>query len=118
MSYNKSYYEKNKKTILKRRKVYRKNNLENMKDYQRLWYQKNRYHIKCTICRSKYLQHNKTQHFKTQKHQRALHGARPKNKRTKNKKEQVIKEQDIEEQKIIPYKTIFVGRGIIKWSSD
>jgi len=111
MSYNKSYYEKNKKTISKRRKEYRKNNLENMKDYQRLWYQKNRYHIKCTICRSKYLQHNKNQHFKTQKHQTALHGARPKNKRTINKKEQ--KEQVIKEQKIIPYKTIFVSKNKI-----
>ena len=115
MTYNKSYYEKNKKIISKRRKEYRKNNLENMKDYQRLWYQKKRYHIKCTICRSKYLQHNKNQHFKTQKHQRALHGARPKNKKPKQIKQ---KEQDIKEQKIIPYKTIFVGRGIIKWRSD
>jgi len=106
-----SYSEKHKENV----KKYRQNNLEYCKDYQRLWYQKNRYHITCTICGSKYLKHNEKQHFRTQKHQRNLHGfIRPKSKKQNIQPKE--KEQIIEEQNIVPYKTIFVSKGKILWN--
>jgi len=115
MSYNKSYYQHNKESVIQNQKQYRQRNLEYVKEIQMLWYQKNRYHIICTICRSKYLKHNQKQHFKTQKHQRHLHGnIRPKSKKQKTTKKE--KEQIIEEKKIIPYKTLFVSKGKILWS--
>ena len=53
-----SYYETHKKNV----KTYRQNNLEYCKEYQRLWYQKKRYHINC-VCGSKYLKHNEKNHL-------------------------------------------------------
>jgi hypothetical protein len=115
MPYNKSYYQRNKESVIQNQKQYRQRNLEYVKEMQMLWYQKNRFHITCSICRSKYLKHNQKQHFKTQKHQRGLHG----DIRRKNKKQNIQpqeKEEIIEEQKIIPYKTVFVSKGKILWS--
>ena len=106
MSYNKSYYETHKKNV----KTYRQNNLEYCKEYQRLWYQKKRYHINC-VCGSKYLKHNEINHLKTQKHKRGLSGVRP-----TSKKPKIKKPKEKEEQKIIPYKTIFVSKNKILWS--
>ena len=105
-----SYYEQHKKNV----KKWRNNNLEYAKDMQRLWYQKNRYHITCIICGVKYLKHNEKNHFKTQRHQRGLHGVRPKSKKQNIQPKE--KEQIIEEKKIIPYKTIFVSKGKILWN--
>jgi len=109
-----SYYEKHKENSIRNQKQYRERHLEYVKDYQRLWYQRNRYHITCTICGSKYLKHNEKQHFRTQKHQRGLHGVRPKSKKQNIKPKE--KEQIIEEKNIIPYKTIFVSKGKILWN--
>jgi hypothetical protein len=109
-----SYYQQHREFIIERQKQYRKNNLEYVKDIQRLWYQQNRYHIKCTICGVKYLKHNEKNHFKTKRHQRGLHGVRP-----KSKKQKIIpkeKEEIIEEKKIIPFKTIFVSKNKISWN--
>lgn len=107
MSYNKSYYEKHKQNV----KTYRQNNLEYCKDYQRMWYQQKRYHIKCSICGVKYLKHNEKNHFKTKRHQRGYTKIQPKVK----VKVKEIKQVE-EEEKIIPYKNIFVSKNVIIWS--
>lgn len=109
-----SYYQQNRKFIIERQKKYRKDNLEYVKDMQRLWYQQNRYHIICTICSVKYLKHNEKNHFKTKKHQRGLYGVRLKD--NKQKKQPKEKEVIIEQEKIIPYKTIFVSKNKILWN--
>ena len=109
-----SYYQQNRKSIIEKQKQYRKDNLEYCKEMQMLWYQRNRYHITCTICRSKYLKHNEKQHFKTQRHQRGLYGIRPKSKKQNIQPKE--KEEIIEEEKIIPYKTIFISKNKILWN--
>lgn len=106
-----SYYQQNRKSIIEKQKQYRKDNLEYVKDMQRLWYQQNRFHIRCSICGTKYLKHNQKNHFKTKRHKRGLYGVRP-----KSKKQKIIpkeKEEIIEQEKIIPYKTIFVSKNKI-----
>lgn len=103
-----SYYQQNRKSIIEKQKQYRKDNLEYVKDMQRLWYQQNRFHIRCTVCGTKYLKHNEKNHFNTRRHQRALHGVRPTSKKQKTKKP-----KEKEDQKIIPYKTIFVSKNKI-----
>ena len=106
-----SYYELKKHKIIQKQKQYRKDNLEYIKDYQRMWYQQKRYHIRCSICGVKYLKHNEKNHFKTQRHQRGLCGVRPKSKKQDTQPKQ--KEEIIEEKNIVPYKTIFVSKGKI-----
>jgi hypothetical protein len=100
-----SYYEIKKQKILQKQKQYRKDNLEYIKDYQRMWYQQKRYHIRCSICGVKYLKHNEKNHFKTKRHQRGY---------TKIQQKVKVKLK-VKEEKIIPYKTIFVSKNKIIW---
>lgn len=107
-----SYYEKNRKVILEKQKQYRKDNLEYVKDYQRIWYQQKRYHIRCSICGVKYLKHNEKNHFKTKRHQRGYTKIQPtKQVKVKEKEKETLEE----EEKIIPYATIFVSKNKIIW---
>lgn len=98
-----SYYKQNREIIIQKQKQYRQNNLEYIKDVQRMWYQKKRYHIRCSICGVKYLKHNEKNHFKTQRHKRGYTKIQPK------------EQEPLEQEKIIPHKVIFVSKNKILW---
>ena len=108
MSYNKSYYETNREKIIETGKKYRKDNLQFVKRNQRIWYIRNKKYILCS-CGTKILKHNEKNHIKTLKHNGIIKKKiKPKIKTTEKTIEKPI-------EKVIPYKTIFVSKGKIKW---
>ena len=96
-----SNYEKNRKRIIEIQKAYRKNNLPFVKRQQSIWYIRTKEYIICT-CGSKIVKHNINNHLKTKKHQGIIRKPR--------------KTKQTEEPKIIPYKTIFVSKNMIRWN--
>ena len=108
-------YEKHKQNV----KKWQNNNLEYVKEYKWLWFQKKRFHIKCG-CGSMYLKHNQKNHFKTNKHKKFIFGVKPKNNKITNSQEIITNSQEIitnsQEVKKYSHNNPFVKGFVISWS--